>query len=315
MNNPLAKLIDPWYPATAIGLEKGMASMVQLEGGRGNVFSLRRAASIVLPDSLIQPGFDEPNIADLAELTGILKELATSAGLLRQRKWSVALPEASMRTLILTLETQAGSKSELEEVLRWKTERGFGALLDELSIAKESLPRDAQGRERYLAVAIRLSVLSEYESVFSSLGWRAGLILPRNLGEARWLSRNGSAGDSLLVTTHDDGFTASVFRNQKPIILRSVVCEPDEREDEFFRLLLFYRDRRSSESENGQTLERMLIVGRGFAKERARDIANETLGGHLHVLGPADVGLQLPATDLSFDLIAAPAGLATLHWS
>jgi hypothetical protein len=317
MSNPLTKLIDPWYPATALGLERGMASMVQLESGRKNTFALRRAASITLGDSLIRPGFDEPNIADLAVLAEALTELGTSAGLLRQRKWSVALPEATSRTLILTLESKVGSKSELADVLKWKMERGFGSPIEELSISNESLPPDSQARDRYLAVAVRLSVLAEYESVFSALGWRSGLILPRHVGESRWLTRNGNAGDSLLVTSHDEGFTAAVFRDRQPLILRSVLCEPDEREDEFYRLLLFYRDRRSSEADHGsaQSLSRLLVVGTGFGKDRASEIANETLGGNLRALRAEDLGLQLPATDLSFDFIAAPAGLATLHWA
>src|SRR6266705_5347653 len=152
MSNPLTKLIDPWYPATALGLERGMAAMVQLEGGRKNAFALRRAASITIADSLIRPGFDEPNIADLSELAEVLTELGNSAGLLRQRKWSIALPEASSRTLILTLESHVGSKSELDDVLKWKMERGFGSPIEELSISNESLPPDNQGRARYLAV-------------------------------------------------------------------------------------------------------------------------------------------------------------------
>jgi hypothetical protein len=310
MPNPFSKLIDPWYPATALGLERGLASMVQLEGARGKGFALRRAASITLADSLITPTFTEPNISDLSELAEALTELATSAGLLRQRKWSVALPEASMRTLILTLEAQVGSKSELEDVLKWKMERGFGAPTDELSISKESLPRDDQGRERYLAVAVRLAVLEEYESVFSALGWRAGLVLPRHLGEARWLTRNGNTDDSLLLTSHDEGFTAAIFHGKQPFIVRSVACAPEERDDEFYRLLLFYRDRRTGEA----ALSRLMVVGTGFGKERASEIANETLGVHLHTLRAEEVGLQLPATDLNFDSIAAPAGLATLHW-
>src|SRR5258705_10728457 len=212
MPNPLTRLIDPWYPATALGLEKGSASMVQLEGGRGKSFALRRGASISLPDSLIRPSFEEANIADRSELAEALNELATSAGLLRQRKWSVALPEASARTLILTPDTQVTSKSELEEILNWKMERGFGAPVDEVSISRERLAKDNQGRDRYLAVGVRNSVLAEYESVFSSLGWRAGMMLPRHLGESRWVTRNGSASDSLLLTAHDEGFTAAIFR-------------------------------------------------------------------------------------------------------
>src|SRR5450432_4480318 len=93
----LSKIIEPRYPATALELDRGSASMVQLETGRGKSFAVRRAATIALPDSLIRPSFDEPNIADRAELAESLTELATSAGLLRQRKWSVALPEASAR--------------------------------------------------------------------------------------------------------------------------------------------------------------------------------------------------------------------------
>ena len=316
MPNPLTKLIDPTYPATALELERGSASMVQLEGGRRKSFALRRAGSITLPESLIRPSFEEPNISDRAELAEALTELATSAGLLRQRKWSVALPEASARALILTPDSQVTSKSELEEILNWKMERGFGAPVGEVSISRERLAKDKQGRDRYLAVGVRNSVLAEYESVFSALGWRAGLVLPRHFGEARWLTTNGKDGDSLLLTAHDEGFTAAVFRNRHPLILRSVVCAPEEREDEFYRLLLFYRDRQTAESEGAsERIAHLLVVGPGFSKQRASEIADETLGGHVHALGPADVGLQLPASQLSFDAIAAAAGLATLHWS
>src|SRR5687767_1634030 len=102
MANPLSKLVNPWYPSTAVGFEKGLATMVQLERGRGGKSSLRRAATVALPEALITPSFDEPNISDPTELSVALRELATSAGLLKQKRWSVALPDAASRTLILT---------------------------------------------------------------------------------------------------------------------------------------------------------------------------------------------------------------------
>ncbi|HAF16454.1 MAG TPA: hypothetical protein DCK99_22690, partial [Blastocatellia bacterium] len=86
--------------------------------------SLRRAATVALPATLIQPSFNEPNILNPAELTAALRDLAASAGLLQQRRWSVALPEGASRSLILTLESQPVSNAELEEVLTWKMERG-----------------------------------------------------------------------------------------------------------------------------------------------------------------------------------------------
>jgi hypothetical protein len=193
-------------------------------------------------------------------------------------------------------------------------ERGFGMPLDELSISRERLPADSQGRDRYLVVATGAGILAEYESVLHSLGWRAGLIVPRHLGEGQWLTQNGSRGDALLLSSSEKGFTAVVFRGKQPLIVRTVACEPDECEDELFRLLLFYRDRRGGESEQIAQLARMLILGKLLSKDRACEIVSETLGTNLRSLDAGELGLQLVTRELSFDAIAAPAGLATLSW-
>ena len=309
----LSKLIHPWYPATALGLEKSIASVVELEH-RANLGTLRRAATVKLSDSLIEPSFDEANIADHDELAAALRELVASAGLLKQKRWSVSLPEGTTRTLIVTIESNTGSASELEEVLKWKMDRGFAVPLEELSVSRERLSKDPQGRDRYLVVATRLAVLAEYEHLFSMLGWRAGLVLPRHMGESQWLTRNGASGDSLLLSSTSDGFTAIVFRDKQPLIFRHIKCDQDEREDELYRLLLFYTDRRSSESEFEQPLTRFLITGSGLDKARASELINETTGGDLRPLEAEDLGLRLPSRDLDFDVIAAPAGLATLSW-
>jgi hypothetical protein len=315
MSNVFSKLINPWYPSTALGFEKGLATMVQLERGRRGASSLRRAATVALPESLIRPSFDEPNISDPAEMKAALTELARSAGLLQQKRWSVALPEAASRSLILTLESPAPSGSELEEVLRWKMERGFAFPLEELAISRERLPPDPQGRDRYLVVATHAAILREYEDLLHSLGWRAGLILPRHIGEGRWLTLNGSKDDALLLSSSEQGFTAVVFRGKQPLIIRTVMCDPDECEDELYRLLLFYRDRRSGEAERmGQQLSRLLIVGETLSKDRACAIVNEALEADLRSLGAEDLGLQLSTRELEFDAIAAPAGLATFSW-
>ena len=314
MPNLLSRLIDPWYPATAIGLEKGVASVVQLERVRGSICKLRRAATFNIPESLVRPGFEEKNIENIPQLASVLNELATSAGLLRQKRWSMSLPEASTRTLVLTLESPAQSSGELQDVLRWKIERGFGLPMDELSISKERLQKDPQGRDRYLVIAVNKVVLAEYEAVLETLGWRAGLILPRHLGEAQWLVRNGGAGDALLLSGSSQGFTGVIFRDKHPLIVRTVECAEEEFEDEFYRLLLFYRDRSAPETGAGPGLTRLMVVGEGITKQRAEEIVNETTGGDLRPLQAEDLGLQLPSREFSFDSIAAPAGLATLSW-
>jgi hypothetical protein len=311
----VSRLVNPRYPATALGIEKGVASVVHVERVKDGTSRLRRAATFNIAESLVRPSFHEPNIEDRTQLATVLNDLAASAGLLRQRRWSLSLPEATTRTLVVTMEGSAQSGAEAQEVLNWKIERGFGAPLQELSISKERIQKDPQGRDRYLVIAVKKDVLAEYEAVLSSLGWRTGLILPRHRGEAQWLVRNGIAGDSLLLTGFGEGFTGVIFRDRHPLIVRTVTCAPDEFEDEFYRFLLFYRDRSTPDAvEAGSQLSRLLVMGEGITRERAGEIVNETTGSDLRPLEAHDLGLQLPSREFSFDSIAAPAGLATLSW-
>lgn len=307
------KLLKPRFPSCAVGIDSGAASVVQLDRARGG-FVVKRAALIDLPADLIRAGFDESNIGDPTELASALRDLVTSAGLLRQRKWSVSLPEATARAAILTIEGTPGSRRELEEVLEWKIERSFGAPRSELRLAREALPLDARKQKRYLITAGHLAIVAEYESLFAAMGWQAGLILPRHVGEEQWL-RNGHHGDSLLLTSHDEGFTAVLMRDNRPFVMRTVFCESADCDDEIHRIMLFYRDRAGTNgSDSAPPIDRLLVIGNQLDRQRVSQIAQETLGTSLKPLDPPDVGLMIPGREISFDLIAAPAGLAKMAW-
>ena len=322
--NPLGKLISPRYPSAAVGLAGDGASVVQLER-RGGTLAVRSAGYLPLPAGLVRAGFDEENVRDPSELAAALSELVASAGLLKRRRWSVALPEASTRTSILTMETAPASRAEADDMLKWKTERTLGAPLDELRVARERLQTDAQGRARYLVTAVRLSVLNEYEQVFESLGWHAGLILPRHAGEAWWLMRDGAASraDSLLVSSHAEGFTAVILRAGQPLYVRAVSCETEDRADELYRFLLFYRDRTAPPTPEGEPpaapavterIERLLVAGIGLDYEQASEIVEETLASPPHAVHAEDLRLAFPPGEIDFRQIVAPAGLAALAW-
>src|SRR5207249_10894107 len=120
------KLLKPRFPSCAVGIDSGAASVVQLDRARGG-FVVKRAALIDVPPDLIRAGIDESNIGDPTELASALRDPATTAGLLRQRKWSVSLPEATARAATVTIEGTPGSRRELDAVLEGKIERSLGA--------------------------------------------------------------------------------------------------------------------------------------------------------------------------------------------
>ena len=308
-----SSLTQPNYPRAALGLEREFVTAVALQKrGRGQ-FAIKQAATIELPTHLLTPNFLETNIHNQAEMRVMLDEAVVNAGLAKQKRWSISLPSNAARTAILTLETEPASKQELGEILDWKAEQIFGAPAAELRISRQKISADRDGKARYFATAVKLTVLDEYENLFESQGWRAGLIMPRAVSESNWLTGKNQA-DALLISLQNEGFTALLIRGSEPTVVRSVTCTENERDDEIFRLLMFYRDRLANDSA-GKYLEKLLLVGKNFVPEKIREISAEALGKTLEIMRPEDVGLHLPVSNLSFDDIAAPAGLAALGWA
>ncbi len=305
-----ASITQPKYPNAALGIEAGLLTAISLQGNGRKQYSVRQAAVIDMPDGILSPSFLDQNINDPHGFSLLLKEVIESAGLMSQKRWSVALPSNTARTAILALESEPSSRQEAEEVIDWKAEQSFGAPAAELRLSKHKISPDKEGRSRYFATAVKLSIIDEYESQFEGLGWKAGLILPRAVGEANWLMGGNAQSDSLLISGNNDGFTALLLRGPEPAVVRSVTCLPTEIDDEIYRLVMFYNDRFGGEG--GGILDRLLIIGKEFVSTKVQAIASEALGRNLRVMSGDEAGLYLPGGGLTFDDIAAPAGLAAL---
>jgi len=303
-----SSLTQPRYPSAALGIESNVIAAVALSNGR-HQYSIKQAATVELPPGVLTPSFTDSNIADEHEFVSSLREAAEAAGLLRQNRWSVTLPSASARTAILAIEGEPAARNEAEDVLDWKAEQTFGVPAAELRLSRQKISPDKDGRSRYFTAAIKLSVIDEYERQFESLGWKAGLILPRAVGEANWLMGRADQGDSLLISGNDDGFTALLLRGAEPAVVRSVTCAPTEVEDEIYRLVMFYNDRFGG---SAGMLENLLVIGKNLIPAKIQAIASEAIGGNLRAMSSDEIGLNLPGSGFSFDDLAAPAGLAAL---
>ena len=183
----LFSLTQPNFPNAAIGIECHSVSAIALTKHGRSSYSVKQAATIGLANGVIDPSFLEINITDPHEFRASLEAAVQASGLLNQKRWSIALPSNSARSAILTLDAEPVAKQETEEILDWKAEQTFGAPAAQLRIARQKISPNREGRPRYFATAIALGVIDEYETLFESMGWKAGLILPRAVGEANWL--------------------------------------------------------------------------------------------------------------------------------
>ena len=307
----LSILTEPNFPKAAIGIEQEAVTALALQREGKGRFGIERAATIEVPVNLLTPGFVERNIANQSEFRVILEDAVGSAGLLKQKNWSVTLPSNTARSAILVLDSETAG-ANLDEVLDWKAEQSFGVPAGELRITRQKIADSSEGRPRWFATAIKLAVIDEYETIFEGLGWKAGLILPKAVGETRWLMGDKGAPDSLLISEQNDGFTAMLIRNNEPAVVRSVTCSPAEIDDEIYRLLMFYHDRFAADS--ASVLEKLLVIGKSFVPARIREISADALGHTLETMHAEDIGLSLPAGAFTLDDVAAPAGLASFGY-
>lgn len=278
---------------------------------RNNHYEINRIAAASLPQDLIKPSFSENNITNFEGLSYLVRETIENAELNRKRRWSVVLPNETARTTIVTIENKPNSKQELYEILDWKAERIFGVSAEELRISHEEIFSEDSGRIRYMITAIKLSILEEYETLFKMLEWNVGLILPRLIGEMKWLL-DFQFGNSLLISFQGNSLSAVILQGNKPVTLRSMICKDEEIEDEVYRLFMFYKDHIAKDSD--ESLDRILLVGKEELKDSINKAAKEALEISPKILSAKDLYLQIPPVNISFDLIVSPAGVSKLAW-
>jgi hypothetical protein len=304
-------LTAPAIPRLAMQIGDQYVAMVELRR-QGRLFEPRRLAVARLPEGLVQPDFTKPNITDEGLLADHLQRTAAQAGVSGAPHLTLALPEASAKSLIISLETVPESHTELQQMLEWKTERSLGQPFADLRVCQKRLAQSG-GRSHWLMVAAASEVISQYERVLAAIGWQAGLIVPQHLGAAQLLMRSRVVQDQALVSLSESGLAVVVVRGAEPILVRSMLCEPQEREDEFYRLMVFYRDHLLPAGTGG-ALNRILTIGTANEQERFQGVLGEALDTVPQNLNPTSVGLNLDA-GAPFPRFAAAAGLSTLGWN
>ncbi|HZS05368.1 MAG TPA: hypothetical protein VFD58_11080 [Blastocatellia bacterium] len=301
-------LTAPKLPSTSLAISETHLAMVGLRP-RGKNLEVRHMGVMQIPAGLVRPHFTEPNVSNEATLIDYLTRTAEQSELKRLRKLSVALPEASARSFVVALDSEPSSRAELNQMLEWKAERNLGCKPADVRMTSRRL-ETLSGKSNWLVAAAHEKVLEQYERIFDEMGWQAGLVAPQHLGEAQWLIRAEIPEDQAMVSLNPRGFTVVIVRGREPILVREIVCAPEEREDEFYRLMIYYRDRLLPESGSGM-VSRLLTIGSPEEQDSFRRTFEAALERHPVMLNPNSLGFNLNS-NAPFNRVAAAAGLASL---
>jgi Tfp pilus assembly PilM family ATPase len=304
-------LAAPSYPRTAVSISETAMTLVTLRRTRRE-FEPKHLALVRLPAGLVEASYEKPNLSDESALATLAERLMAEAGVKRLRRLTVALPEGSAHSLVVTLDAVPRARQELVQMLDWKIERSFGGSASDMRLSYQRL-RSINGQSSWLATSVRREVIEQFEDFFARMGWQVGLVLPAHLAEAQWVMRSAGDEDQALVSLNERGFVAVITRRGEPILIREVLCQPSEREDELHRLMIYYRDRLIS-PDSPAILNRLLVIGAPEEQAGLRRTITDALESPVAALDPGQVGLRLSGPS-PFAPLAAAAGLSTFGWA
>jgi hypothetical protein len=306
-------LSAPQLPKVALGFNDTSVTLVSIKKRRGN-YLLDRFADVSLPKGLLNPEFDLLNIKDMSSFVDLLTHASEQAGLLRQSRWSVALPEGTARSIIVHFDNTPTSAAELDEMIGWKVERLISIPKSQVRLIYQQIGNDKKA-PKYLVSVVHEGVITQYEQAFHKLGWQAGMILPRHLSEVLWLvnlPNTKELSNRILISYNQAGFVAVAVQKDQPLMIRVVNCLPNEQENEVYRLATYYREKVLLEA----PISKLQLLPVGAAPESDmthrtfEDVFPET---QLETLTAGKLALTA-TNNFDFTHVAAPAALAALRY-
>lgn len=304
---------EPKLPRRAISIEPHGIAVASVTTKKERLV-ITGAALEPIPPGMIEPRFAELNIKDKDRLSHLIARAVEKAGLLRERRWSLAIPRRATRTFIIQLDEPSKSNKELVEILQWKLERLLEVSMSELTAAFQRL-QPTNGLDRYLVVAGLNEVLASYEAVLAPLKIQPGFIVPDHLAETAWLQLEDTDKDALLITAESEELTIIFLRGEDILSIRSVDLAVDSLADELHRTLVYYLDKLAPAGEFGPEpqLETVLLIGEPLnvsdVQASCQALFPEDRWPTIHTLREEKIEAHL---GLTLEALASAAGLAAM---
>jgi hypothetical protein len=145
-----------FFKKSKLGISISTDSIIIVEIEKnGNEFRLKDFKSA---DSkgYIKPSLTEQNIIDPASFKKAIKTLIGS----KKRSASISIPDASVKTALLELESMPSKKTELRKLIKWKMEKSVPFKIDDAHISCQAL-----NKKNILVSVIRKGILYQYEEL------------------------------------------------------------------------------------------------------------------------------------------------------
>ena len=223
-NRVLSWLMDPEPPGLGIDIRSDTISLVRLSHKRR---PLEIDLSFVAPlaPGLLQFHMLEPNILDEEAFAKTIENALLRAGLGGRKRVALSIPDHLARIALMELPDPPRSTAELVEFLKFRMKKSIPFDVERARVAFERLPGKAP---TFLTGVMHEAVISQYEDVFTRLGFHVGLVIPSSVSLLQLLRPVARrellpGADYFLVNVEREYFSISLVRDRDvPALTRTL---------------------------------------------------------------------------------------------
>jgi hypothetical protein len=192
-------------PSMVLEVEPNFVAGARLDVSSGQV---RNMGVREVEAGALLPLPHRPNMANEAAVRRAVNEVVEKVGN-GSGRLGLLLPDPSVRVATLDFETLPGDRKEAEALVRWRMRATLSYPPEEARVSFQVLARESNSVE-LLALAVRQSVLGEYEAVLEGVNGGASLVLPATVALLPLLPDHAEAGQLLVHVCSSSVTTVAV---------------------------------------------------------------------------------------------------------
>lgn len=190
----------------------------------------------------VVPDLMESNLRDKSAVRGAIE---SALGSVRSRSHDVIaiLPDTAVRVVLLDFEALPAKSEEAEAVVRFRLKKSLPFNLDEARISYHA--QTTKNGVRVVAAVVLNSVLAEYESVFTDLGYSPGFVVPSMLAA---IGAADAERPTLIVKVDAHTIGVAILDQEQLLLVRTlenmrgVTISGEQLAEEVYPSVVFFQD-------------------------------------------------------------------------
>jgi type IV pilus assembly protein PilM len=232
----------PLTAALEIARDRVAAVAVSHPGGSPQVTGY---AVEPLGAGIVDPVLNAPNVLDQPRLVAAIASVLSKLGS-RARRMALVLPDTVAKVSLVRFEKVPAKVQDLEQLIRWQIRKTAPFKVEDAQVAWiRGVELPGGGRE-FVVTMVRRDSIEAYERACEAAGVHAGLVdlATFNVVNAALASREGAAGDWLVVHIASDYVTLAVVRGPDLVFFRNRALAPEtELTDLIHQTAMYHEDR------------------------------------------------------------------------